>query len=358
MHGYLSWRITTLHYFRTPQRKHRFWILSLGIWLTYLIAIQLRHGSQGSLTSLLEQLALDWLGVLFIATTVMLALELLTGFGLWAKRYHELLRRGGLLLALLLIAIALMQGGRPPVVIHHEVTLDALPHELDGTRLVALSDLHLGSQFGPHWFAARVAQVERLQPDLILLLGDLFEGHNAPDGALQPLFARLKAPLGVYAVTGNHEFHGESGSPIAMSEAGGVTWLRNRTQHVAAGLLLVGIDNLRRKGGDGDNSNPITPLLKGESGGATLLLSHSPLKVEENAAAGISLMLSGHTHGGQIWPFSYLVAHYYPYLAGRYQIDDMTLIVSRGTGLWGPRMRLWQPAEIIEVTLRARPREP
>lgn len=84
-----------------------------------------------------------------------------------------------------------------------------------------------------------------------------------------------------------------------------------------------------------------------------VLLSHSPLQVKQAENAGVGLMLSGHTHGGQIWPFGLLVKQYYPYLNGRYQIGKMSLIVSRGTGLWGPQMRLWQPGEIIEVTLRA-----
>jgi predicted MPP superfamily phosphohydrolase len=125
-------------------------------------------------------------------------------------------------------------------------------------------------------------------------------------------------------------------------------------QQIAPGLLLAGVDDLTRHQRNGDNADRVTPLLKGRAEGATVLLSHSPLQVEQAAASAIGLMLSGHTHGGQIWPFSYLVAHYYPYLAGRFQVGDMTLIVSRGTGLWGPRMRLWQRGEILEVTLRVR----
>jgi predicted MPP superfamily phosphohydrolase len=306
------------------------------------------------MVSLLERLSLDWLGALFIATTVMLALDLLTGFGLWAKPYLNHLRRGALMLALLFISVALVQGTSEPVVVRHRVAMDALPTALDGTRMVVLSDLHLGSQFKADWLTERVAQIEGLKPDIIVLLGDIFEGHGAVDGALQPIFARLQAPLGVYAVTGNHEFHGDSAAAIAMSEAAGVVWLRNRWQQIAPGLLLAGVDDLTRHQRNGDNADRVTPLLKGRAEGATVLLSHSPLQVEQAAASAIGLMLSGHTHGGQIWPFSYLVAHYYPYLAGRFQVGDMTLIVSRGTGLWGPRMRLWQRGEILEVTLRVR----
>ncbi len=81
-------------------------------------------------------------------------------------------------------------------------------------------------------------------------------------------------------------------------------------------------------------------------------LSHTPWETEKAANAGVDLMLSGHTHGGQIWPFDYLVRRRYPLLEGRYEIDGMTVIVCRGTGTWGPRMRLWRPSEIQQVTLR------
>lgn len=292
--------------------------------------------------------------MLFIATTVMLTLDLLTGFGLWATPYLNHLRIGSLMLAMLLIVVALVQGNRAPVVVRHQVALASLPAELDGIRIAVLSDLHLGSQLKADWLAARVEQIEALKPDIIVLLGDLFEGHGAVDASLNPIVARLQAPLGVYAVTGNHEFHGDSAETIAMSESAGVMWLRDRWQPITPGLLLAGVDDLTRHQRNGDNVDRITPLLKQRPNGARVLLSHSPLQVEQAAAAGAGLMLSGHTHGGQIWPFSYIVEHNYPYLAGRYQVGNMTLIVSRGTGLWGPRMRLWQPGEIIEVTLRTR----
>lgn len=84
-----------------------------------------------------------------------------------------------------------------------------------------------------------------------------------------------------------------------------------------------------------------------------MLLSHSPLEVDRAARAGEGLMLAGHTHGGQVWPFDYLVRRWYPLLEGRYEVEGMTAIVSRSAGSWGPRMRLWAPGEIARITLRA-----
>lgn len=101
------------------------------------------------------------------------------------------------------------------------------------------------------------------------------------------------------------------------------------------------------QGGD-----PLAQALAGRPSGVTIFLSHTPWQAERAACLGVGLMLCGHTHGGQIWPFGYLVRLFYPLLEGRYEVDGMTAIVCRGTGTWGPRMRLWRPGEILRVTLR------
>lgn len=294
---------------------------------------------------------MDWLGILFIATTVLLATDILTGFGLWARHSLSGLRSTALLIAGGMIVVALVQGMRPPVVVRNEVALTGLPQRLDGTRVVVLSDLHLGSQLGADWLAARIDQVELMKPDLILLLGDLFEGHGGPDPALRAQFKRLQAPLGVYAVTGNHEFHGDTEAAIAMTEDAGVMWLRDRWKEVTPGLILAGVDDLSTRQRRGESDDAVSEALRGRPTGATILLSHSSWQAVQAADAGVGLMLSGHTHGGQIWPFGYLVQHFYPLFAGRYEVKGMSVIVSRGTGLWGPRMRLWYPGEINLVTL-------
>jgi len=353
MHGYVSRHIIALAWFDTaPRRRNGGW-LSLALWLIFVAGLLFSHGADPGPMAILEQLALDWFGALFIASTVLLSFDLLTGFGLWFKHRRNQLRNAALAGTLVMIVIAVTQGCRPPQVVHYGVTLNTLPRELDGTTLVILSDLHLDSQLGVDWFSARAAQVAQLNPDIIILLGDLFEGHGKPDPALQPIFSQLSAPLGVYAVTGNHETYGDHHDAIAMTQAAGVQWLRNRRLTIAPGLSLVGVDDLSQHHFNGDEANDITPLLQQHSPGTTLLLSHSPLQVENAAANGVDLMLSGHTHNGQIWPFNYLVQRFYPYITGRYQVGAMTLIVSRGTGLWGPRMRLWQAAEITTITLKS-----
>ena len=99
--------------------------------------------------------------------------------------------------------------------------------------------------------------------------------------------------------------------------------------------------------------DPLGDTLARRPAGATILLSHAPWEIERAAAAGVGLMLSGHTHGGQIWPFGYLVGTRYLHLVGRHQVEALTLIISRGLGTWGPRMRLWYRGEILAVTLKS-----
>ena len=128
--------------------------------------------------------------------------------------------------------------------------------------------------------------------------------------------------------------------------------LRNRWAEVRPGLVLAGVEDLTTRRRTGQGGDPISQALAGRPPGATVLLSHTPWQAERVAKAGVGLMLCGHTHGGQIWPLDYLIRLAYPLLEGRYEVDGTTVIVCRGTGTWGPRMRLWRPSEILRVTLR------
>jgi drug/metabolite transporter (DMT)-like permease len=143
--------------------------------------------------------------------------DVITVFGFFLPRLAPSLRGWALLAGGVLAAIALAQGLRPPVVQNYEVRLAGLSGEMDGKVLVAMSDLHLGSLIGKQWLAARVAQVKEERPDLVVLLGDLFEGHGQPQEELLPILRRLSAPLGIWAVTGNHEFHGADNKGMGLA---------------------------------------------------------------------------------------------------------------------------------------------
>lgn len=351
MHVYVFWRAASVPFIDRHLSRKILIVTGVMAWTIFFFGRIIGHGGTGAPAGVLEFLGMNWMGALFLIFISLLFIDLITCFGILMPRISPALRGSALLAGMLLSGIALIQGLRPPVVEKYEVSLPGLPKDMDGTVLVALSDMHLGSQLGERWLAARVAQVKAHRPDLVVLLGDIFEGHGLPEEHLTAIFKQLSAPLGIWAVPGNHEFH--RGAKVGLYDEANSRLLRNEWTEIKPGLVLAGVDDLtarRRNKGSGD---PVSQALAGRLPGATILLSHTPWQAERAAKAGVGLMLSGHTHGGQIWPFDYLVRNGYPLLEGRYEVDGMTIIVSRGTGTWGPRMRLWLPGVILHVTLRA-----
>jgi predicted MPP superfamily phosphohydrolase len=258
-------------------------------------------------------------------------------------------------LALVLSAIALVQGTRPPVVNEQVVTLPGLPHERDGLRIVFISDLHLGSQIGQTWVHALTAQISALKPDLIAIGGDLVDHDAERVRPMIPELRGLSAPLGVWAVLGNHDSFGGAAEASRIMQGAGFRVLHDESDLAVPGLRIAGVDDLGLRVRSAPVESTVRSALRLVRPGAEacVFLSHTPLGAKVAAEAGAGLMLSGHTHGGQIWPFSYLVRLRFPELVGRYNVAAMTQIISRGSGTWGPRMRLWRPGEILLITLRA-----
>jgi uncharacterized protein len=351
MHVYVFWRADSVPFLK--RHVSRKFLIGTGmvLWAVFFLGRLISHESTGTLAMTLEFLGMNWMAVVFLVTVSLLAVDLITGFGFLLPRLAPLLRGFALVAGGVLSVVALVQGMRPPVVQKYDVHLSGLPHEMDGTVLVAMSDLHVGTLLGKQWLEARVAQVQAQQPDLVVLLGDIFEGHGQPREELIQVLRSLSAPLGVWVVLGNHEFRGRYDTGTFLIHYDGLRVLNNSWAEVRPALVLAGVEDLTSNHRSGQGGDPISKALAGRPPGATVLLSHTPWHADKAASAGAGLMLSGHTHGGQIWPFGYLVQHIYPLLEGRYEVDGMTVIVCRGTGTWGPRMRLWRPGEILRVTL-------
>jgi len=323
------------------------------LWLSYPVGRALARKAPGAVAWGVELAGAVWMGVLFLACATFLAADLVTGFGkLWPGGAIPA-RSVALGVAALLTVVALVQSARGPRVVRHEVKVPSLPDGRSALKLVQLSDLHLGSLLGERWLERRVAQVSALAPDLVVVTGDLVDGEVGAVEPLVPALRRLTAPLGVWGVTGNHEFYAGLERSLAVYAAGGIRVLRDGWAEPAPGLVLAGVDDLTARRQLGLDGRAVDAAFAGIPEGAVVVhLSHSPLLVREAAARGARLMLSGHTHGGQLWPFVYLSAIPYPFQAGRYEVDGMSLVVSRGTGTWGPPMRLFFRSEVVEVILR------
>lgn len=353
LHAYIFWRLSSLPWIANHISPLALSIIAAFLWLSYLIARILdRKGFQRFFWPL-ELFAATWVGVVFLLFWCMVATDVVTlGGNVFTPAATITIRTGAVALAVFLCVLASIQGLRPATITEYELPLAGLPRELDGTVLVQLSDLHLGSLLGKCWLEKLIARVNALKPDIIVVTGDLVDGNVGRVEPLRESLQKLRSPLGVWAVTGNHEFYAGLAKSVHLLENAGFNVLRDSNEQAAPGLIIAGVDDLTSRSPFTD-AHPLTKALANRSQGATILLSHSPLDGEKAAGAGVGLMLSGHTHNGQIWPFNYFVRSRYRLLTGRYEVNGMTAIVSRGTGTWGPRMRLWLPGEIVRIKLRS-----
>ena len=238
-----------------------------------------------------------------------------------------------------------------------EVRLARLPKVLDGFSIVQLSDLHVGMTIDRAFVQRVVDQANELAPDLVVLTGDIVDGkvEDLHDEAA-PL-GKLRSKHGTYAVTGNHEYYSGADPWLAALGAMGITYLRNQRVSIgdaAASFDLAGVDDHGAHSYEGHGEDLAAALGDRDTSRTVVLLAHQPRQVRRAAKFGVDLQLSGHTHGGQIWPWHYLVKiQQGGLLAGRYQFDDTQLYVTRGCGYWGPRVRLLAPLEITRVILRS-----
>lgn len=353
LHVYVVWRVASIPYVATRMPRKALIAAAVLLGSSYIAARFAEHFGAGLLGRVLEFVGSSWMGVLFLTFTALLLVDVVTGFGYLLPRAAGEMRGWALILAGALSAIAFVQGLRPPVVREQEVRLAGLPAALDGTAVVLTSDLHLGTLIGERWLMGRIAQIDALKPDLVVLCGDILEGDGPQEMNLLPVLKRLTAPLGVYAVTGNHEFYAGLEKSVRFLTEAGFHVLRDTAVEVKPGLVLAGVDDLTARRQMAKNGDPVRRALEGRPAGATIFLSHTPWQAEKAAAAGAGLMVSGHTHAGQIWPFGWLVRLNYRLLEGRYDVGGLPVIVCRGTGTWGPRMRLWRPSEIVRITLKS-----
>ena len=239
-------------------------------------------------------------------------------------------------------------------VVDVEVAIGKLPKALDGFTIVQLSDLHVGMTIDRAFVQRVVDKANALSPDLIALTGDLIDGtvEDLRDD-VAPL-AALRAKHGVYAVTGNHEYYAGVDPWIAEITRLGARYLRNERVAIADGLDLAGVDDYGAHNYAGHGEDLDKALGDRDRARAVVLLAHQPRQVRRASQFGVDLQLSGHTHGGQIWPWHYMVKlQQRGLLAGRYEHAGTQLYVTRGCGYWGPPVRLLAPLEITRVILRA-----
>lgn len=306
--------------------------------------------------------ALTWLVVALYLVLAMAATQLvalLVWLGTPREKRPTVLRRFNKATVVVSIAAALgttaygvVSAGTPTITrTTHESA--ALPQAFDGTTVALVTDLHAGIVHGSEFAQKVVDRVNAANPDMIVLSGDVvdapFERHRSE---IAPL-ADLKAPLGVFAVTGNHEMYtGSTSEWVAEWKRLGITVLGNASQTVTRGAEAITVAGVHDHEGTGEFAPDPDRALVGTADAFTLYVAHQPLMAQESSDRGVDLQLSGHTHGGQVWPFELLVPLQQPMVEGYAVIDGVPVITSRGAGTWGPPVRVAAAPEIPLITLR------
>ncbi|MBN1829019.1 MAG: metallophosphoesterase [Deltaproteobacteria bacterium] len=231
------------------------------------------------------------------------------------------------------------------------IETDKLPSGDRKIRLIQISDIHLGLMNGPARLREILNLVKNESPDIIVATGDLIDGDICNMNEVSSLLNEFEAPLGKFAVTGNHEFYAGLDRALQCLGDGGFTVLRNRSFPVNDFLTLVGIDDPAGRRFNYDSTPAEDDLLpKNPADAFTVLLKHRP-SVESSSLGRFDLQLSGHTHRGQIFPFALFTRLAYPFNSGYFSLDGGTsrLYVSRGAGTWGPPIRFLSPPEITVI---------
>jgi len=378
MHGYLWARLVRDPALPEPYRRIATIALVLLAFAMPIGLAALRFAPR-PLAQVLPVVAFTWLGLAFLLFSALLVLDAVrlaahggTWLAEWLRARPDLPadpeRRLFVARALAGTAVAATAGASafafrsatgPAEVTEVPVRLERLPRALSGFTIAQITDLHVGPTIGEREVRRVVDQVNALRPDVVAVTGDLVDGSVARLGRAVADLGRLEARHGVYFVTGNHEYYSGVGEWVAELRRLGLRVLRNERVTLGdsgASFDLAGIDDYgSSRLGDGHGGNLSRALAGRDPDRGLVLLAHQPRGVGAAVGAGVELQISGHTHGGQIFPFNLVVGAVFPYLKGLYRHEEPgrvgQIFVSRGTGYWGPPLRLGSPPEIAKLVL-------
>jgi uncharacterized protein len=279
----------------------------------------------------------------FLAAAQLLAFERLTAIATIA-------------VAVLATLIGLFNARRRAAIVDVEVPVANLPAELNGFSIAQISDVHVGPTIKQQYVAAIVDAVNGLDADVIAVTGDVVDG-NVPQLAphVAPL-SRLRSRHGTYFVTGNHEYYSGAQAWTREFERLGMRVLTNEhvvLTHRDHQIVMAGVTDYSAHHFDPRHRSDPSMALQGAPASAAvkILLAHQPRSAEAAAEAGFDLQLSGHTHGGQFWPWNHFVRFQQPFTAGLNRLKNLWVYTSRGTGYWGPPKRFGAPSEITRIRL-------
>jgi predicted MPP superfamily phosphohydrolase len=334
-------------------------MVSCGLMLAGLMSRSMQYRAVADRIAIVGLLAMSLFSSLFVFTLLRDVVLLLAIVALPAQYVHPIVAMTAQVVVALAAVVTLVgfAGARRRArIVAVEVPIANLPPQLEGFSIAQISDVHVGSQIKRKYVDAIVDAVNSLGADLIAVTGDLVDGSVKDlSPHIEPL-GRLRARYGTYVVTGNHEYY--SGEPAWTAEFRrlGLRVLLNEhvvVRHAGAPLVLAGVtDFSAHHFNPAQRSDPVAALSGAPSDAAVkILLAHQPRSAAAAANAGFDLQLSGHTHGGQFWPWNLFVRLQQPFTAGLHRLNHLWVYISRGTGYWGPPNRFGAPSEITLLRL-------
>lgn len=366
LHAYVGWRLMPHLPWWADAAAAALLVASTVLVPLSLMAFRLRHGRLRSTVSWTGLLFMGLFSSLLVLTLARDALLGLAHAGAWLWPALSPTPAFSLLSAQLVLPLALIasllgwfNARRTARVVRVDVPIAGLPEALHGFTIAQISDIHVGPTIRRGYLQAIVDRVNGLQADVVAITGDLVDGsvrelaeHVAP-------LAALDSRHGTYFVTGNHEYYSGAHAWIAELRRLDVAVLLNEHVVIERGgqaLVLAGVADYTAHHFDPNHrSDPAKALVDAPGHAAVkVLLAHQPRSAAQAAQAGFDVQLSGHTHGGQFWPWNLFVPLQQPYTAGLHRLHSLWIYVSRGTGYWGPPKRFGAPSEITHVRLVAR----
>ena len=331
-----------------------------------LIVRMLENRGTGRCARIMALVGYTWMGVLFLLVSAFIVIDVyrvvlfLIDLA-WGRSLSFLSLPAGsyLALSMAVVAVVALFGWFDARVVrseHIQLLTSKIPPEISPLRIVQISDVHLGLIVRQARLKRIMSQVKKAEPDLFVSTGDLVDGRIDDPEALARLFETVQPRYGKFAVTGNHEHYAGLDSALTFTRKAGFRLLRGEALTVSDAVNVVGVDDSAGPGysssGNGEGKAVLSRVPKEIF---TLLLKHRP-DVDRESLGLFDLQLSGHLHGGQVFPFILLTRIFYHFIEGLYTLDKgSSLYVSRGSGTWGPPFRFLAPAEVTIIDVVREP---
>lgn len=342
-----------------------YWIIFWIIALSFILARLAERFVPASVSSFLNLIGGYWMAAMLYLLLILPAVDIIR----FARNKTRFMTRGlsentliktysGILVLLLLIGI-LVYGtwnARNIKVSTYNIEIPKKAGGLEGLRIAMMSDLHLGAIVDKTRLSKMVEKVNELQPDIILIAGDIIDENIEPflKQNMGENFKQLKAKYGVYAITGNHDYYGGDSEKLVESlEAAGVKVLSDEYIKVNDSFYVAGREDLTVESYYKRKRKAVKDILTGADNNLPIILmDHNPKDLKEPMDNGVDLQVSGHTHRGQMFPSRYITQSLYELDWGYLKKNNLNVVVSSGIGTWGPPIRIGNSAELVEINLK------